>query len=212
MAELSNTYHRRLVRLNLTRRICDDLHSPHQRSHHPDRSSPRIGAPGRVWSWAPHRLNSCERATERLFLRSSSGWQFLLPHGRGGSDHGHGGELRRPWAASHEHILLVTLEVGIVVSLSLIEFLFAVPFPTDIEVTGQVSVELYAKSSALDTDFTARLVDVWPNGFAPNLTQGIVRARHRDSQSEPSRLVPSCMTRTILQRCCFLSCPAMIQR
>lgn len=66
----------------------------------------------------------------------------------------------------------------------------AAPFATDTEVTGPVSVELYAKSSALDTDFTAKLVDVWPNGFAQNLTEGIVRARYRDSQSEPSLLVP----------------------
>jgi uncharacterized protein len=66
----------------------------------------------------------------------------------------------------------------------------AVPFAADTEVTGPVSVELYAKSSALDTDFTAKLVDVWPNGFAQNLTEGIVRARYRDSQSEPSLLVP----------------------
>ena len=66
----------------------------------------------------------------------------------------------------------------------------AAPFATDTEVTGPVSVELYAKSSALDTDFTAKLVDVWPNGFAQNLTEGIVRARYRDSQSEPSLLIP----------------------
>ena len=66
----------------------------------------------------------------------------------------------------------------------------AAPFTTATEVTGPVSVELYAKSSALDTDFTAKLVDVWPNGFAQNLTEGIMRARYRDSQSEPSLLVP----------------------
>jgi uncharacterized protein len=64
------------------------------------------------------------------------------------------------------------------------------PLDRDTEVTGPVSVELYAKSSALDTDFTAKLVDVWPNGFVQNLTEGIVRARYRDSQSKPSLLVP----------------------
>jgi putative CocE/NonD family hydrolase len=64
------------------------------------------------------------------------------------------------------------------------------PFTRDTEVTGPVSVELYAKSSAVDTDFTAKLVDVWPNGFAQNLTEGIVRARYRDSQSTPSLLDP----------------------
>ena len=47
--------------------------------------------------------------------------------------------------------------------------------------TGPVSVELFARSSAIDTDFTGKLVDVWPNGFAQNLTEGIVRARYRGS-------------------------------
>lgn len=51
----------------------------------------------------------------------------------------------------------------------------------DLEVTGPVSVELYASSSAIDTDFTAKLVDVWPNGYAQNLTEGILRTRYRNS-------------------------------
>ncbi|PYV93789.1 MAG: hypothetical protein DMG05_00145 [Acidobacteria bacterium] len=52
-------------------------------------------------------------------------------------------------------------------------------FKEDFEVTGPVSLELYASSSAVDTDFTAKLVDVWPNGFAQNLTDSILRARYR---------------------------------
>ena len=64
------------------------------------------------------------------------------------------------------------------------------PFSRDIEVTGQIALDLYAKSSAVDTDFTAKLVDVWPNGFAQNLTEGIVRARYRDSQEVPELLNP----------------------
>ena len=56
---------------------------------------------------------------------------------------------------------------------------------SEIEVTGPVSLELYAKSSAVDTDFTAKLVDVWPNGFAQNLTEGIIRARYRESEEKP---------------------------
>jgi putative CocE/NonD family hydrolase len=55
------------------------------------------------------------------------------------------------------------------------------PFKEEFEVTGPVSVELFARSSAIDTDFTGKLVDVWPNGFAQNLTEGIVRARYRGS-------------------------------
>jgi putative CocE/NonD family hydrolase len=58
------------------------------------------------------------------------------------------------------------------------------------EVTGPVSLELYAKSSAVDTDFTAKLVDVWPDGFAQNLTEGILRARYRESQEAPRLITP----------------------
>ena len=63
-------------------------------------------------------------------------------------------------------------------------------FSSDTEMTGPVSVELYASSSAVDTDFTAKLVDVDATGFARNLTEGIVRARYRDSQTSPDKLVP----------------------
>ncbi len=66
----------------------------------------------------------------------------------------------------------------------------APPMAQDVEVTGPVSVELYAKSSAVDTDFTAKLVDVGPDGFAQNLTEGILRARYRDSQETPSLINP----------------------
>lgn len=64
------------------------------------------------------------------------------------------------------------------------------PMSQDTEVTGPVTVELYAKSSAVDTDFTAKLIDVWPDGFAQNLTEGILRARYRDSQETPSLITP----------------------
>jgi putative CocE/NonD family hydrolase len=60
-------------------------------------------------------------------------------------------------------------------------------------VTGPVTVELYGKSSAVDTDFTAKLVDVWPNGFAQNLTEGILRVPYRDSQETPSLITPAQM-------------------
>ena len=50
--------------------------------------------------------------------------------------------------------------------------------------------EIFAKSSAVDTDFTAKLVDVWPDGFAQNLTEGIVRASYRDSEIQPELLNP----------------------
>lgn len=64
------------------------------------------------------------------------------------------------------------------------------PFTSATEVTGQITLDLFARSSAVDTDFTAKLVDVAPNGFAQNLTEGIVRARYRDSQETPELLNP----------------------
>ena len=63
-------------------------------------------------------------------------------------------------------------------------------FPEDVEVTGPVKVELFVESSAEDTDFTAKLVDVAPDGFARNLTDGIIRARYRDSREKAELLKP----------------------
>ncbi|PYV14914.1 MAG: X-Pro dipeptidyl-peptidase [Acidobacteria bacterium] len=64
------------------------------------------------------------------------------------------------------------------------------PFEKDFEVTGPVSLDLYAGSSSVDTDFTGKLVDVWPNGFAQNLTEGILRARYRNSQEKAEFMNP----------------------
>jgi len=63
-------------------------------------------------------------------------------------------------------------------------------FEHDLEVTGPVTTDLYVTTSAVDTDFTAKLVDVWPNGFAQNLTEGILRMRYRDSQEKPEMAKP----------------------
>lgn len=63
-------------------------------------------------------------------------------------------------------------------------------FAKDTEVTGPVSLDLYVGSSAVDTDFTGKLVDVWPNGFAQNLTEGILRLRYRNSQEKPELANP----------------------
>jgi hypothetical protein len=55
------------------------------------------------------------------------------------------------------------------------------PLARDLEVTGPVTATLFVKSSAVDTDFTAKLVDVAPDGFAQNLTEGILRTHYRAS-------------------------------
>ncbi len=64
------------------------------------------------------------------------------------------------------------------------------PLTEDLEVTGPVTVELWTRSSSVDTDFTAKLVDVSPDGFSMNLTDGILRMRYRDSQEKPELMNP----------------------
>lgn len=64
------------------------------------------------------------------------------------------------------------------------------PLDADVEVTGPVKLILYAASSAPDTDFTAKLVDVHPDGKAYNLCDGIIRARYRCGLTQPALLEP----------------------
>lgn len=64
------------------------------------------------------------------------------------------------------------------------------PLEEPLEVTGPVVVRLWASSSARDTDFVAKLMDVWPDGFVQELCHGIVRARYRDSYEQPSLIDP----------------------
>jgi hypothetical protein len=60
----------------------------------------------------------------------------------------------------------------------------------DVEVTGPVTVQLYISSSAPDTDFAVRLVDVCPDGRAMGFSEGIMRARYRDSRESPQLMQP----------------------
>ena len=60
----------------------------------------------------------------------------------------------------------------------------------DVNVTGPLSVKLWAASSAPDTDFAAKLVDVHPNGYAQNLSDNLIRARYRESLAVPKLLEP----------------------
>jgi len=64
------------------------------------------------------------------------------------------------------------------------------PLERDVEVTGWIRVVLYAASSAVDTDFTALLADVDSSGFARLLTDGIVRARYRNSTARVEPIEP----------------------
>ena len=69
------------------------------------------------------------------------------------------------------------------------------PLEEPVEVTGPISLTLYAASSAEDTDWTAKLVDVYPDGRAINLNNGIIRARYRWSIERTELLTPDTITR-----------------
>lgn len=64
------------------------------------------------------------------------------------------------------------------------------PLSRDLDVVGPLRLVLYASSTAADTDFVARLSDVFPDGRAIQLQNGILRTRYRDFQGEPQLLEP----------------------
>jgi len=64
------------------------------------------------------------------------------------------------------------------------------PLDQDLEVTGPIEVHLWAATSAPDTDFAAKLVDVGPCGLARNVQDGIIRARYRTSSERAEPIVP----------------------
>ena len=64
------------------------------------------------------------------------------------------------------------------------------PLDADLELTGPVTVELHAASSAPDTDFVVTICDVRPDGYSHNLVEGVVRARFRESLMYPTPIEP----------------------
>ena len=70
------------------------------------------------------------------------------------------------------------------------------PLPAALEITGPVTVALWVSSDAVDTDFTAKLIDVYPpgetlpGGFALNLCDGIQRVRYRDGSGQARLVAP----------------------
>jgi putative CocE/NonD family hydrolase len=70
------------------------------------------------------------------------------------------------------------------------------PLDGDLEVTGPITMHLWASSSAVDTDFTAKLIDVYPagenhpEGLAMNITDSIIRARYRNGWDSSEMMTP----------------------
>jgi putative CocE/NonD family hydrolase len=63
------------------------------------------------------------------------------------------------------------------------------PLPAPVEVTGNIRAKYWVSSDAPDTDFTAKLIDVYPNGYALILADGQLRAKYRKSfeKAEPMK-------------------------
>ncbi len=64
------------------------------------------------------------------------------------------------------------------------------PLTDDMEVTGPVSVTFWAASTAKDTDFTAKLTDVFPSGLSMNIADNIIRARYREGLTKQKLIQP----------------------
>ncbi|MBT2374903.1 CocE/NonD family hydrolase [Pseudomonas fluorescens] len=79
------------------------------------------------------------------------------------------------------------------------------PLSEDLIVAGTVQIELWIDSDAPDTDFTAKLVDVYPpsadypEGFAMNITDGIRRCRYRDSWEQPALMKPGERVKVLIE-------------
>lgn len=79
------------------------------------------------------------------------------------------------------------------------------PLDEDLIVAGSVQIELWIDSNAPDTDFTAKLVDVYPpsidypDGFAMNITDGIRRCRYRESWEQPTLLTPGERVKVLIE-------------
>lgn len=86
-----------------------------------------------------------------------------------------------PWAAQDQRDLEMRADVLCYSTL---------PLETDLEVTGPITLTLYAATDGRDTDWTGKLVDVGTDGYAMILCQGIIRARSRESLSHPTLLDP----------------------
>jgi putative CocE/NonD family hydrolase len=64
------------------------------------------------------------------------------------------------------------------------------PLSSPVEIIGPVELKLWASSSAVETDFTAKLIDVHPNGLAVNLSYGIMRTSYRSGYENLAPMQP----------------------
>jgi putative CocE/NonD family hydrolase len=79
------------------------------------------------------------------------------------------------------------------------------PLEEDVEVTGYLKIVLHGSSTGVDTDFTAKLVDVhppsqdYPHGYAMNIADGIVRARFRNGREKEEAMLPGTVYEFVIE-------------
>jgi putative CocE/NonD family hydrolase len=163
-------------------------HGGHWRDEHewpPARAKERsyyLGAGGRLSTTAPasdvqpttYTFDPRDPAPTvggvHYFLRNTDPWDLFVPYGP---------QDQRELGERHD-----------------VQVFQTEPLAADVEVTGVPIVELWVSSSARDTDFTARLVDVYPpnedypDGYALNLADGVLRMRYRDSRRKATLMEP----------------------
>jgi putative CocE/NonD family hydrolase len=72
------------------------------------------------------------------------------------------------------------------------------PLESDLDLIGSVEVRLHVSTTAPDTDFTAKLIDIYPDGSAYNLQDGVIRMKYRNGVTKPSLLIPGKVYSTTL--------------
>jgi len=126
-----------------------------------------------------------------IFLRATlANYQGMKQRGGSPVARKHTRLVIGPW--SHEYFtgLFPDFSYGLQASADVLCYTTA-PQEKPLEVIGPIELVLFVSSSALDTDFTGKLVDVFPDGRAELLTDGILRARYRGSLVTPELLEPN---------------------
>ena len=134
-----------------------------------------------------------EFAAAQLRLRSASSRPDDRRYGDVGPT-GHG--RRRVRSARESRVLRLARALRALAERADVLVFQTAPLASDVEVTGAIEAELWISSNCPDTDFTIKLIDVYPpnadypHGFAMNLTDGILRCRYRDSWERPTLMTP----------------------
>ncbi len=129
---------------------------------------------------------------KRLYLRASGKLAFAAPRANGGST-SFTYDPADPAPTLGGNIVLARPGVRDQWPLGarpdVLTFLGA-PLEKPLSVAGHIAADLFVSSSAPDTDFVVRLIDVHPDGYMQNLCDGILRARYRNSLKEAEWLTP----------------------